>query len=242
MVLIYPIGLILFFAIKDIAPEWLINPYLMIVSTCFAGLFNIAAFGMMLMVFSRKAELPKITVILLLLLCIFNLWIEGSILYKPAPVSDSNAYLLDKLDDLGISRIKTSSMYPIEYSGAIHFKPQFTVFQLQGYALLHGRDISFVDEFDLPPDLSKGKTNIPTAALPQAIYDGDTAGCRQLVGELDGSGVQGILYVIGRDLTTSRHGWEGKFTDVGSLESCGIHLAYNSTDGSNLMLLYDLRN
>ena len=237
-----------FMILKDALPPSLSGRLLYYASMpCIENPINAGILGIALVLFIRGMQVPRSAVALMLLLAIINLAPFASYLLQTgtAELHSRLALTLDSIGEHGISRVKTLEVAFITHGGGIRPTPIWTFFPLQGYAMLNGYNLTFVDEYNMPPQLSKGGTNVPAARLPGEIFDRDMEGCRAEVARLKDGGVEGLLYMIDYDITNSRQFIEGRpieaaFLDEGFLEGCGLSLAASQEQEMSVLLLYKI--
>lgn len=242
LLLARPMVTFVFLSIKDILQPDMMERFLsMVTLSCPETFAAVAAFGMILTIYRRKAELPKAAMVLILLFAIYEISYITGIMLAETSVGPAYDAIASILEDADLHTLKTLEVLPLEYSGGVHYKPMMTLFSLQAYCRLHGSNITFLDEFDMPPQLSKGRSNIPMAALPQAIYDKDLERCRNLTGELKSDGVDGLLYVLSADQIYKNSSGQETFSNRSFLDGCGIVEMLNVSNLSTAMVLYRIR-
>ncbi|NYZ73982.1 hypothetical protein H0O00_02480 [Candidatus Micrarchaeota archaeon] len=238
---IYPALLISFLLFKDIAPSGLLGSFLTLTSTaCPENFFNVAAVGMLLSVSLKNMRLPKASISLILLLAVSSLVLASFALFG---LVDDPAFAPDvfhTLESTNMTKLKSMELLAMDYSGELHIKPLMTLFAWQGHSILHPDNLTFVDEFNMPPQLSKGESNIPMAALPQAIYDNDIPACSAMSAELRERGVQALVYHICTDMTTPSDYQPENFLDPDRMESCGLTILLNKSSSKSVLVIYRL--
>jgi len=228
-----PAFIIVFMLLRLFAPFSLIQSFLFLTSfPCYDNLFNVAAAGVILSIHMKKAEMPRPAMLLLLLMTIISIALTASFLI------DENreplyAGFFDMLNSNSLSHVKTMDFFVIEHSDGIHFMPIWSVFGVQGYALYHNLNVTFVDEYNMPPQLSKGKSNLPMAALPPAIYAQDSDGCRNATASLRSDGVEGLVYVFNEGLLLPADFRKDRFLDDVFLHQCGLSVVSDYPLSSN---------
>lgn len=242
MLIATPAMLAAFLLLKDALPAAVASAFHSAASSFGSEIMlNVAACGFVVSLWRRKAEPSGILTSIALLASIVSLSILCYYLYAEITVVPAHEAVLQALQGANITVLKTMELSPLEYSGSVHFRPLWPLFTLQGYAILHGSNITFLDEVNLPPQLSTGESNLLVSMLPQAIYDSDTAECRTLVSGLGMRGVQGVLYTFDEDITTMRLPWREHFTDEGFLGQCGAEIVSYGGDAGAFMILYRIR-
>ncbi len=240
MALFYFAALALFLLIKDFAPLDLTETFLQLVSfPCDSNFFNVAAVGIMLSVSLKNARIPKTAIAIILILAINTLFIASSAFL--GVINTPAGGILHVLEADNITMVKGMELDVMYYGNSIRFKPAMTLFGLQGYALLEGKNLTFVDEFNMPPQLSKGGTNIPMAQLPEALYNHDFASCREMAGRMRSAGVQALIYGLDKDVTLPPDFNLGIFLDAPSLSECGLEMMSNSTSPTSIDVVYKIR-
>jgi len=236
----YPVSLLAFLAMKDFAPASLTERYLYLASMpCVETILQAAAVGMVAMLYLRGAKLSRIAASILIVFSVINLAYLMSGLMNPPALDARYGALGDILVGNNISRVKSAEMVVSGYGGENRFTPQFPWFPFLGYSILEGKPIEFIDEIDLPPQMSRGGSNIPMMALPPAIYGGDADGCREAVSQLREAGAQGALVLVNYDFTAERDpAAEARFYDRGFLEGCGLGLVSGMPPGPTTMAVY----
>jgi hypothetical protein len=208
---------------------------------CAENFFNVVGVGLLLSVYLKKAEVPKATIFLFLMISIHSMLIASFAVFGMVSAPPFCPGLFQDIETNNITVVKSMELLMIEYGGNLHFKPVMPLFGWQGYALLHEKDMTFLHEFNMPPQLSKGKSNVPMAYLPERIYSGDIAGCRAAVSEMRAEGVQALAYALDRDISLPSDFDDSMFTDSGRLGQCDILLLSNYSTPTATAVVYKIQ-
>ncbi len=240
LALFYPLSLLGFLVIKDVAPAAITERFLYIVSMpCVESVLQAAAAGMAAMVFLKGASISRPAASILIVFSVINLAYLMSGLMAPPALDSRYGELESVLSGNGIARVKSAEMAVSGYGGENRFTPLFPWFPFLGYSLLEGKPLHFIDEINLPPQMSRGGSNIHMMKLPPAIYEGDIAGCRAAVGGMRGAGAEGVLVLVNYDFTAVRDAEkEARFYDEGFLGECGLELISGLPPGATTMAVY----
>jgi hypothetical protein len=239
IMLALPVVLILF---RDALPEGIASALHSVASSIVPDIqFNVIALGLVVGLWRDKALPSMMSVAIVILVSVLSLSMLVNYLFAETTVVPEHEAAFRALANANITILKTLELTPVEYSGAVHLVPFCPLFNLQGYGILHGWNITFLGETDLPPPLSRGGSNVLSAELPQAIYDRNSTECRELVSGLEAYGVQGLQYTFSQDITMRGISWRGHFTDQAFLGQCGVELLTDSNDDESLMVLYRIK-
>jgi len=230
--------LVMFVVLKDFFPADLVGAFIRLSSSLnYEILLNVVLCGFAASILSRKCEVPRSAISILLILSIVNLGLLPVLCFS-GDTSRQSSQMLDMLEKDGISHVKTLRFDIYQYSGGVHFLPLWSFFWLQSYSMLHERDMAFVDEFNLPPTLSKGESNTLVAGLPESIYYADMDGCRNAVGRLRSHGVEAIIYGYLLDPSAPADLPMDALENRSFLDSCGIKTISGAGNGT---IIYDIR-
>ncbi|MEW6036065.1 MAG: hypothetical protein AB1529_05610 [Candidatus Micrarchaeota archaeon] len=239
----YPVSLMLFLMAKDFLPLAAAQKVLYVLSMpCSESMFQAAALGIVAFIYLRNhCNLTRPVLALLLFMSVLSLNILETYLLEESTVDGRYQAVLGLLQDLGLHRIKTAEVVVSQYSGTLNFLPTFTLFPVQGYAMLRGYNVTFVDEFNLPPQISRGMTNVYMFSLPKSIYEEDIDSCRATVAGLKGAGVEGLIFLIGSDMTLPPDFDMEKMLDDDFLSRCGLKKESLGSGGSSIAVLYSIK-
>jgi hypothetical protein len=236
LALFYPLSLLGYLLIKDIAPLEAARGFLLIFSTpCNESVLQVSALGIAVLAGMRGFTMPRATLALILIASIISLSLLATFLIAGQSMKPNCDGILSLLDKQNASRIKTMEVVMTNHSGNPDVLPLFPFFWLQSYSMLNGRNVTFVDEFNLPPQLSKGASNVPMSRLPLAIYEPDADACREATGEIKSSGAQVLLFLVNFDFTAKPE--RGRFENETVLDECGLRLISASTQSNGAMVL-----
>ncbi len=238
LALFYPLALISYVLIKDIAPLAMARGFLLVFSTpCNESVLEVSALGIAVLAGMRGFQMPRATIAMIIVASIISLSLLATFLVAGQSMKPNADGILSLLDKENASRIKTMELVMTNHSGRLDSMPLFPFFWLQSYTMLNGGNVTFVDEYNLPPQLSKGGSNVPMSRIPLAIYDSDTDACRAAVGEIKSSGVQVLLYLVDFDFTASPE--RGRFRNETVLDECGLKIISADTQGNGgAVLIY----
>lgn len=216
----YPVVLILFIFVSSIAPLWFMDPFFNFFSIpCYDNLFNVAALGMVVTVYLKKVRVPETTKAIILLLAILSLVFLSSIISNEMILKDNLEEFFLILEQNNLHNIKTFEILVTEYSGVVHFKPVWPMFGHQGYSLLYNKNVTFVEQYNMPPQLSKGSSNIYLADFPSAIFEEDFDRCKLDVQKMKEANIDGFIILY--DASSSSVDYN-IFSDEETLNKCGI--------------------
>lgn len=241
MAVFTPLAFISFITIKDVLPYGIVRPFLYLASMpCPESLLNVAALAMAVLVGLRGFALRNSTIAILLIVSLLSMDLLIPFLLPGQAVTTDVKYdtFIAAVQEAGISSLKTHEAVVSYYSGAYRFTPVFTLFPAQGYCILKGCGLTFVDEVNLPPQMSRGGANLPMADIPESIFSGDSETCRSSVAELRSAGVEALVYLVDFDFTVPDGTDAGAFTDQATLSSCGLELMANTTSDGHLSVIY----
>ena len=239
LALFFPVTLALYALIKDFFSFQML--YIRLASLpCNETLLQVAAIGAVVLVGLRGFRISRVTVSLFLIVVIISMSSLAAHLIIESSVEPVYVGMFSILDAHNMSNVKTLHLVMTNYSGNAQTIPTFPFFPMLSYALLSGRNTTFVDEFNLPPQLSKGGSNIPMSRIPLAIYESDTGACRDASRELKASGVQALLYLVTYDFTTSPD--RGRFVNETTLDACGLGVVSANTQSNGAsVLIYEVK-
>lgn len=191
-----PAGLLILLLFKDILPFFLFGALVKTFSiTCPSVFINVGAFSLMAAVFLKKFKIRPIPVLLILLLTIYNI----GHLYVYLTIVDLSYVITSYQEwaslfyDHGIYNIKTITSTVFEHSGNLYLMPIGNFLRLQGYNIFTNGELHFVDEVNLPPEMSRGEINIANVQAMNSILQKNHS-CSDYVEELRQNGVEGLSY------------------------------------------------
>ncbi|MCI0503080.1 hypothetical protein L0Y65_00040 [Candidatus Micrarchaeota archaeon] len=239
LALYYPAALSVYLLLKDAIPMEAAARFLFLASMpCNESILQVSAIGIAVLVGLRGFQTSRLTVSLIIVATVISMSFLATYLIVEQSMKPTYENALSILRGLDVSRVKTLEVIFTDYSGQTGSVPAFTFFPMQSYAILNGYDMEFVDEYSLPPQLSRGGSNVPMSRLPLEIYMGDTDACKSDAAELKAAGAQALFFIIDFDLTSRDGAQQERFDNQSLLQSCGLAKASGSVlpDGSVIIL------
>jgi len=240
LAIFFPLALSSYVLLKGAIPAAFAGRFLFLASMpCNESLLQVSAIGIVVLAGLRGFQVPRAAISLILVATVISLSFLATYLIAEQSMKPTYEGALSILRGMDVSKVKTMEVLMTRYSDGVGSIPLFTFFPLQSYSILNGVDMTFVDEYSLPPQFSRGESNVPMSRLPLAIYGGNVSACRQYSAEIKSAGAQALFFIVDFDFTIRNDAEPDRFADPAVLSGCGLELVSHSfnPDGS-VMLLY----
>jgi len=235
---------------KDFLPFPVFDFVLRLMSiTCPYVFLNVGAFLLLASLGYKKYKLGQLPITLLLLISLLNLSVSSIYLAYELPLQRVALYQdgVSFLEANDIHNVKTLEADAFDQGGKIFLAPRNPRFSLQGYSIMKGANLHFVDEMNLPPEMSRGRTNILTVGLLTAILQKNES-CSEMTGALRDADVDAIAYEITPSVLISpeRHSQViAAFKDTDFLDRCSLELIEQEEPGlltNQYQIVYKIKN
>jgi hypothetical protein len=182
--------------VGDFFPFFIFNLFLRIFSmTCPANLLVVGFFSLIVSISLKGFKIKQLPLFFILVITMLYLLSTVGYLIQPQSTIEYYHDSVSTLKDNGIYNIKTMIFDVYKHSDIFYLAPRSTFLRLHGYSILADENLHFVDETSLPPEMSKGGTNIVNLNLATSILYKNLS-CSDLVEDLRDSGVDGIAYYM----------------------------------------------